>query len=424
MIKSITEILEEIKSTKGTNTKKAILEEYKGNGLLKRYLKYTLDPNYHSNIVKIPVVFDEDRTLTFNTEQDIWDSFTATFQRCMMRQITGNNARDQFFEVFRNSSAEQEVWMRKCLKKNLGIGISTSTINKVIPDLIFTFEVSLAHKFDLNRIPSRSEMIGIEPKLDGIRCLAIKRGDDIKLHTRSGKLIKNFDGTVGKELSHFPDGAYDGEIMGKDFTELMRQVNRKNDIDVSDTYFAMFDYLLLNEWDSRNCTHVAFERYQSLCFFFDCLKPKPNSSGVSLNYLRVVPRREAPIDYGIVCLYHDEYVSQGFEGAMIKDLNGMYCFGRDYSVMKFKAFFDADVRIIGFNEGTGKHVGKLGSFQVDYKGVKVQVGSGLNDELREAIWANKNNYIGRTIEVRYQEETPDGSLRFPTFVCFRNDKEV
>jgi DNA ligase 1 len=119
---------------------------------------------------------------------------------------------------------------------------------------------------------------------------------------------------------------------------------------------------------------------------------------------------------------HDSWVSQGYEGIMVKDRSAVYNFGRNWSVMKFKAFFDADVRIIGFNEGTGKHVGKLGSFQVDYKGVMVRVGSGLNDELRDCIWENKNNFIDRIIEVRYQEETPDGSLRFPTFVCFRNDR--
>ena len=120
---------------------------------------------------------------------------------------------------------------------------------------------------------------------------------------------------------------------------------------------------------------------------------------------------------------HDRWVAQGYEGIMIKDTDSLYSFGRDWSVMKYKAFFDADVPIIGLKEGTGKHQGKLGSFLVDYKGVEVNVGSGLNDELREQIWKDKDNHIGRIIEVRYQEETPDGSLRFPTFVCFRNDKE-
>jgi DNA ligase-1 len=90
--------------------------------------------------------------------------------------------------------------------------------------------------------------------------------------------------------------------------------------------------------------------------------------------------------------------------------------------MKLKAFHDVDLPISGLLEGTGKHSGKLGSFQVLFNGVEVQVGSGLTDDLREQIWADPDSFLGRVIEVRYQEVTPDGSLRFPTFVCFRNDK--
>jgi DNA ligase-1 len=121
-------------------------------------------------------------------------------------------------------------------------------------------------------------------------------------------------------------------------------------------------------------------------------------------------------------VYHDDWVRQGEEGIMIKDINAPYKFKRDWSVMKYKAFFDADVEIKDMLEGTGKHQGKLGSFVIDYKGKEVRVGSGLNDETREKLWKNPKSHIGRIIEVRYQEETPDGSLRFPTFVCFRNDK--
>ena len=90
--------------------------------------------------------------------------------------------------------------------------------------------------------------------------------------------------------------------------------------------------------------------------------------------------------------------------------------------MKLKAFHDVDLPIEQLLEGTGKHSGKLGSVVVKYNGVNVQVGSGFSDELREDVWADKDRFIGRIIEVRYQEETPDGSLRFPTFVCFRNDR--
>ena len=74
-------------------------------------------------------------------------------------------------------------------------------------------------------------------------------------------------------------------------------------------------------------------------------------------------------------------------------------------------------------EGTGKHSEKLGSVCIDFNGVDVSIGSGFSDDLREKIWSDQSSFIGRTIEVRYQEVTPDGSLRFPTFVCFRNDRD-
>ena len=108
---------------------------------------------------------------------------------------------------------------------------------------------------------------------------------------------------------------------------------------------------------------------------------------------------------------------------MIKDLDAPYKFGRGYEVMKLKSFHDVDLKIERLIEGTGKHSGKLGSVVVNYHGVEVQVGSGLSDELRDTIWTAPDEYVGRTIEVRYQEVTPDGSLRFPTFVCFRNDRD-
>ena len=107
---------------------------------------------------------------------------------------------------------------------------------------------------------------------------------------------------------------------------------------------------------------------------------------------------------------------------MIKDLEAPYKFGRGYEIMKMKEFHDVDLPIESLEEGTGKHVGKLGSVRVNLNGVDVNVGSGFSDELREKIWADQDSFVGRIIEVRYQEVTPDGSLRFPTFVCFRNDR--
>ena len=139
-------------------------------------------------------------------------------------------------------------------------------------------------------------------------------------------------------------------------------------------------------------------------------------------YLQTVPRWTTSTDYDEIKKLHDDFVADGYEGAMVKDLSAPYKFGRGYEIMKLKAFHDVDLKIEKLLEGTGRHSGKLGSVQVVFNGVDVQVGSGFSDELRETIWNNPDDFVGRMIEVRYQEVTPDGSLRFPTFVCFRNDR--
>ena len=155
---------------------------------------------------------------------------------------------------------------------------------------------------------------------------------------------------------------------------------------------------------------------------FEILLDKLADNDVDLRVLTPVERANVEANYLVIKGFHDYYVTQGYEGAMIKLRDAPYKFGRGYEVMKLKAFHDVDLVIQDLLEGTGKHAGKLGSVVVNYQGVEVQVGSGFSDELRERIWANPESFVGRMIEVRYQEVTPDGSLRFPTFVCFRNDR--
>ena len=304
--------------------------------------------------------------------------------------------------------------MRKILKKHLAIGVSVKSLKKVFPDLIQTFELSLANKFHQTRLKGMTE-VAVEPKLDGIRCFSIVRGNSVKMFARSGKLITNFESTLAPELEKLGDGCYDGELMGEDFISLMRQAYRKENVDDSKTYLALFDFLPLQEWDSREAVKSCEARYEEL---LDRLAYK----SINLDLLQPVERFVVTADYEAIKELHDEYVKDGYEGAMIKDPVAPYKFGRGWEIMKLKAFHDVDLPIKGFEEGTGKHSGKLGAIVIEYKGTKVKVGSGFSDELREQIWEDQGSFIGRIVEVRYQEVTPDGSLRFPTFVCFRNDR--
>ena len=410
----VVNILSEIKKASGSNEKKKILSDNRENPLLKLSLKMALNPFLPFNIVKVPKVKDSERKEGPN-ESLRWAVFFETAELCAYRKITGNKAIQAMHAAFLNATKEEEVWMRKILKKHLAIGVSTKTANKVFPNLIPTFDVSLAQKFDLKRLKGQKSVF-VEPKLDGIRCFSIVRNSQVMMFARSGKLIKNFDKTIAPELLKLGNGCYDGELMGQDFTALMRQAYRKENVNTEGTYLALFDFLSLEEWDTKNASMSCEDRFEELLDRCDV-------TNVNLEIVQPVERTEVDVEWASIKEEHDKYVSEGFEGAMIKMVSSPYKFGRGYEVMKLKAFHDVDLKVKGLLEGTGKHSGKLGSFKVLFNGVEVQIGSGLTDDLREQVWKDPASFIGRTIEVRYQEITPDGSLRFPTFVCFRNDRD-
>ena len=406
----VSDILAQVSSTSGTNAKLDILRGHSSNPILVKALRMGHDPFTPFHVVKVPSVTKKQRAAAAQ-EEERWSGFFAAAERCASREVTGNAAITAIHAALCQASEAEEGWMRKILKKHMSLGASEKTINKALPGTVPTFEVQLAQKFEEKRLRGRTE-VAVEPKLDGIRCLAIVRKGSVTMLARSGKQITNFDDTIGAQLLELGDGAYDGEIMGRDFTALMRQAYRKDHVDVRDTYFALFDFLPLSEWDSKETVLGCSARYQEL-----------RSRVIpGLKWVRVVPRSVVPPDWDAIKELHDQFVAQGYEGAMVKDTAAPYRFGRGTEVMKLKAFHDVDLEIEGFVEGTGKHEGKLGSVVVSYEGVEVQVGSGWSDELREAVWSDREAFLGRVIEVRYQEVTPDGSLRFPTFKCFRNDR--
>ena len=409
----ISDLLTEIKTTKGTNAKRTLVLE-NNSYLLRKILKYSFDPFVPFHVIKIPKTKDR---FPLTTENLRWQVFFAACDKCASREITGNAAIEEIESAFNLVTEDEEKWMRKILKKHIAIGLSTTTINKDFQGLIPTFDVSLAQKFDEKRVSKWDSMI-VERKLDGIRCFSIVRDGAVVMYARSGKPITNFIDSIGPSLISMGDGCYDGELMGDDFVALMRQAYRKGDVETDGTFLALFDFCSLEEWDSKDATTSYVDRLVTLYDRISTLDTEDNSiSYVDKETLSVSE------DSDLVKVLHDKFVSEGFEGAMIKNPQAPYQFKRSYDIMKLKAFFDVDLPVDDLLEGRGKHVGTLGAFVVYHQGVKVQVGSGLSDEIRSEIWDNKEKYIGRTIEIRYQEITPDRSLRFPTFVCFRNDRD-
>ena len=114
------------------------------------------------------------------------------------------------------------------------------------------------------------------------------------------------------------------------------------------------------------------------------------------------------------------FVSQGFEGAMVKDLDAPYSQGkRSNAWLKVKAVDAEDCPVVSVHEGQGRLAGTMGHVIVENNGRLVRVGGGFTDEQRATIWANRDTVIGSYLEVTFQSKTPDGSLRHPRI---RGDK--
>jgi len=407
----VAKILDTISTTRGSIAKSDILREHTSNEIFKTALKMGLDNFIPFNVVKVPKI---ESRLEFPLDEDAgWQEFFVVLDECASRVVTGNTAINRVYACFSSVLPEDEFWMRKILQKKLAIGVSTKTVNKIYPGLIPTFEVSLAQKFEPKRIDGLNAVF-VEPKLDGIRCFAIVEDGKAKLYARSGKLISNFDDTIGSALATLGDGCYDGELMGEDFVSLMRQAYRKENVESEGTYLALFDFLPLEEWRTNETIMTSRDRYHELASRI--------FSRDESKYVKPVERYLVDANYDEIMKLHNAFVKNGYEGAMVKTVDSPYRFGRSYDIMKVKKFHDADLLIESIEEGTGRLSGCTGAVMVDYNGVKVNVGSGFSDEERIQIWNDKDSFIGRMIEVRYQEVTPDGSLRFPTFVCFRNDR--
>lgn len=114
------------------------------------------------------------------------------------------------------------------------------------------------------------------------------------------------------------------------------------------------------------------------------------------------------------------FVSQGFEGAMVKDTEATYQQGkRSNAWLKVKAVDSEDCAIVSVHEGKGRLAGTMGYVVVEHGNRLVRVGGGFTDEQRAEIWAKRDTVIGSFLEVTFQSKTPDGSMRHPRI---RGDK--
>lgn len=118
---------------------------------------------------------------------------------------------------------------------------------------------------------------------------------------------------------------------------------------------------------------------------------------------------------------HDKYVSEGYEGIMLRNMNAGYAIGqRSIGLQKYKEFEDDDYEIVDFKEGEGLERGCVLWICKTPKGQLFSCRPRGTRESRETLFVRGRDYIGKNLTVRFQELTDEGVPRFPVGIAIRD----
>lgn len=417
-MKEVIKIFNQIQETSSLNDKKAIIAANKDNELFKKCLVFLLDGNINTGISnkKINKKVEPSSELA-----PYYLCMNSTFEEVMDYLIKNNTGTDaDIYEIqsFLDGHEEDRKFYEQMITKSFRLGADSKVVNSVIPGLIPTWEVMLGTSIEHCKLPENT-WFSLSQKLNGNRC-TYYNGD---FYTRQNKKYIGLN-HIKEDIEKIPnakDYVFDGELIYKNneglsdssaFQKGTGIANNKSD-NKEELKLVLFDVLSREEFDNKISKDTYKIRKQHLL----------GLKQFETENIEIVQMFYEGTDQSEIWKWLDYCEQHDMEGCML-NLDTPYECKRTKSLMKIKKFYDFDLQIVGYEEGTGRNKGRLGAFVVDYKGNQVKVGSGYSDEERVNFWNDRDKYIGRVITVKYKEISKDKktgleSLQFPVYCGVR-----
>lgn len=423
------ETIYKLKEANGANAKKSILLANKDNEEFTKFLFYLLNPFYTYKVSERSL---REAVITDNT----YTSFDNIFDLCerLNKEKAMNNQLLTEVIVFLNMQifSERELYIG-LLSKTLKLGVTNTTVNKIIKNLIPEWEVQQAYPIDKYPIKD-GEWFTLTQKLNGVRCTYYKG----KLYARSGEEYEGLDHIIEilnaicevEKVNKVFDGELtliDNEKEKNGYTDneafrVATGIINSNASSKKQIQYTIFDAVPCAEFEAGECAAFHKNPYRMRRAFLNHIASKLDSS-----YVHILPTLYQGTDQSVIPILLDKMVKEDKEGLML-NLDVPYQRKRHRGILKIKRFYTMDLPIVDYEAGSGRLEGTLGAFVVDYKGNRVNVGSGFTDEQRALYWENRDELIGTLCEVKYKEVSYDKktgaeSLQFPVFVGLRTDKK-
>ena len=430
---TFSQIIKKIESSNSRLFKEAvILEQMRNNNdIFFQGLNLAYNKLLTFGVKQIPISSEDGEGL-------IWLEFIKIANSLINRELTGHAARDEIVNLMSKSNKDEwNFFYRRILLKDMRCGVSEKTINNVANKNNFenyqipVFACQLAQDVENHK----KKLIGkkiLEIKLDGVRAISILYpSGKVDIFSRNGKELHNFDHLKDilkesiKDKNIKAPTVLDGEIISDNFQNLMKQIHRKVTIQNSDASLYLFDILPFEDFEKGFYKVSYSRRSEELIEWY-------NSFIVDKKKIQIIDKKSVDLDNDdgkeLFKQFNKGSIVKGYEGIMIKDPDSFYECKRSTTWLKSKPFIEISLKVIDFEEGTGRNTGRLGAIiaegEDEGKFFKINIGSGFTDEQRLQYWGEKKDLIGQIVEVRADSisKGQDGSywsLRFPRFKTFR-----
>jgi ATP-dependent DNA ligase len=379
---------------------------------------------------------DKKDTITSERKRKNNSHIIDLLNKLYTREYSGNEAKQRVIDFIQNQDDKYKPLLYKIIDKNLEIRMGIKQINEAFPNLISEFSVSLAKDFQAGEKHFRKTLLStpwlISRKFDGIRTIVFCNHGQVEAYSRNGnrfpalapleELLQPFCKNVNIVL--------DGEICYVDekgqesFTEAVSRAKRKS-VRMETFRFYIFDLLNRSDFEQGLSQECFSARHQKLKEFVKMCAENNNNISSSLRVVDQIPYSEQVFED-----MKKQSVEENWEGLMLR-LDTSYKGKRSNDLLKYKNFQTEEYVVQSIDSGPFRHIDPntgleatknvLTSVTIKHKDNLVGVGSGFTFDQRQHYFDHPEDIIGKTISVRFFEETVDAktkkcSLRFPTFL--------
>ena len=299
----------------------------------------------------------------------------------------------------------------------------------------------LAHKAtikDINKLFKKDSELIVQEKFDGVRCLV----KDNIAYTRQGKPINFPESNIKTSLHILNDKfIFDGELIAfdsnnkilprKEISGLINKGLHSNltKEEANSIYLVLWDEIFKIDYINKYSNIEYQYRYNSVketINYCNYIWSMFSNRGSKCNLLIAPFSKVTSIDE-IKHLFNSA-ISKDKEGIIVKSPSAPWEPKRVKTMLKLKQELTVDLRVVGYEPGTGKYEGMLGALicKTDDSQIRVNVGTGFTDEQREL---NNIPDIGSIVEIKYNavidsKDSNTKSLFLPVFIGERFDKNV